>query len=101
MAHRITTALMFPGQGSQVPGMRDSVAEHCPELLEIAFSSLGECPFEQIDKGTRYAQPAVYCAALAGWIAAGRPEFDYDDLMKRLSYARSGGVFSRDELNER
>jgi [acyl-carrier-protein] S-malonyltransferase len=77
MAHRITTALMFPGQGSQVPGMRDSVAEHCPELLEIAFSTLGECPFEQIDEGTRYAQPAVYCAALAGWIAAGRPEFDY------------------------
>ncbi len=57
--------------------MRDSVEKHCPELLELAFSSLGECPFEQIDEGTRYAQPAVYCAALAGWVGAGRPQFDY------------------------
>lgn len=68
---------MFPGQGSQVAGMRDAVAEHCPELLDNAFSSLGDCPFEHIDEGTRFAQPAVYCAAIAGWVGAGRPQFDY------------------------
>jgi [acyl-carrier-protein] S-malonyltransferase len=71
------TALMFPGQGSQVPGMRESVEQHCPDLLDLLYSSLGECPFERIDEGTRFAQPAVYCAALAGWIGAGRPDFDY------------------------
>ena len=44
---------------------------------------------------------ALFRQWLARYVGIGRPEFDYDDLMKRLSYARSGGVFSRDELNER
>ena len=26
---------------------------------------------------------------------------EYDEIMKRLSYAKSGGKFSRDEMNER
>ncbi|MGI9557964.1 MAG: ACP S-malonyltransferase [Solirubrobacterales bacterium] len=68
---------MFPGQGSQVPGMRDWVAEHCPELLERAYDTLGLCPFDQIDEGTRYAQPAMYCAAVAHWVGAGSPRYDY------------------------
>ena len=27
----------------------------------------GDDPFERADEGTRFAQPAIYCAALAGW----------------------------------
>src|SRR4051812_37796153 len=60
------TAILFPGQGSQTPGMRDAVAERAPELLE----RLGDEPFERVGESTRFAQPAIYCAGLVGWLAA-------------------------------
>src|SRR3954467_14837800 len=59
------TAILFPGQGSQMPGMRDLVAQHAPELLE----RLGDEPFERVGESTRFAQPAIFCASLAGWYA--------------------------------
>ena len=39
------TAVVFPGQGSQVPGMRDVVADHCPDLLAACIADVGEDPF--------------------------------------------------------
>ena len=39
-----------------------------------------------------------WLARFVGTESAGR---DYLELMKQLSYARAGGPFSRDELNER
>ena len=44
---------------------------------------------------------ALFRRWLTRYVAKGRPDLDYDELMKRLSYARSGRSFSRDELNER
>jgi [acyl-carrier-protein] S-malonyltransferase len=67
------TALLFPGQGSQTDDMRELVERACPELLEQATDDLGVDPFERVDQGTAYAQPALYCASLAGWMAGGRP----------------------------
>lgn len=61
------TAIVFPGQGSQVPGMRDAVARARPDLLEAVVALVGADPFERIDESTRYAQPAILCASLAGW----------------------------------
>src|SRR5947209_10811610 len=71
------TALLFPGQGSQTPQMRDTVARERPELLEAVAEAVGEDPFPRVDDGTRFAQPAIFCASLAGWRALGepRPEF--------------------------
>jgi [acyl-carrier-protein] S-malonyltransferase len=66
-------ALLFPGQGSQVPGMREIVAAHRPDLLELAVEQVGADPFELLDEGTRFAQPALYCASIALWDAAGSP----------------------------
>jgi malonyl CoA-acyl carrier protein transacylase len=57
------TALLFPGQGSQVPGMRDLVAAEAPELL----SRIGDEPFDRVAESTRFAQPAIFCASVAGW----------------------------------
>ncbi len=71
------TALLFPGQGSQTDDMRELVARACPELLEQAADRLGVDPFERVDQGTAYAQPALYCASLAGWTAAGRPDAEF------------------------
>ena len=67
------TALLFPGQGSQTSDMRDLVARHEPELLELAVAEVGADPFELADEGTAYAQPAILCASLAAWSAAGSP----------------------------
>jgi malonyl CoA-acyl carrier protein transacylase len=68
------TALLFPGQGSQTPEMREPVARLEPGLLELALAEVGEDPFERVEEGTRFAQPALYCASLARWAEAGRPD---------------------------
>src|SRR5919108_199699 len=67
MARDRQTALLFPGQGSQTDGMRETVERHRPDLLELAFEEVGSDLFERASDGTRWAQPAIYCAALAGW----------------------------------
>jgi [acyl-carrier-protein] S-malonyltransferase len=74
---RPPTALLFPGQGSQTEDMRQQVADACPRLLERVMEELGDDPFERVEEGTAFAQPALYCASLAGWTAAGRPDADF------------------------
>jgi malonyl CoA-acyl carrier protein transacylase len=59
--------LLFPGQGSQTDDMRDLVAERCPELLERATELVGEDPFARVEESTRFQQPAIFCASIAGW----------------------------------
>jgi acyl transferase domain-containing protein len=49
--------------------MRRTVEVSWPDLLELAADAVGADPFERIDEGTRYAQPAIFCAAMAGWRA--------------------------------
>ncbi len=66
MARELRTALLFPGQGSQTADMRQTVERHRPDLLELASSEVGPDLFERAADGTRWAQPAIYCAALAG-----------------------------------
>ena len=61
------TALLCPGQGSQTPEMRDVVAQTCPQLLERCIELVGEDPFERVEESTRYQQPAIFCASIAGW----------------------------------
>jgi [acyl-carrier-protein] S-malonyltransferase len=68
-----STALLFPGQGSQTPEMAAVAAEQCPRLSALAAELLGEDPLERVGDSTRFAQPAIYCASLAYWKAAGRP----------------------------
>ncbi len=65
----MATAILFPGQGSQQPDMRDHVADVRPDLLELTADAVGEDPFARADEDTRYAQPAILAASLAGWEA--------------------------------
>jgi [acyl-carrier-protein] S-malonyltransferase len=67
------SAILFPGQGSQVPDMRDAVARARPELLEAVCQRVGQDPFPRAEESTRFAQPAIFCASLAGWAELGRP----------------------------
>ncbi len=73
----LATAILFPGQGSQTPDMRDLVAETRPELLAMAVEVVGEDPFPRAAAGTNFAQPAIFCASLAGWHALGSPAGDF------------------------
>jgi malonyl CoA-acyl carrier protein transacylase len=61
------TAVLFPGQGSQTAAMRDVVADVRPDLLAAVIDLVGEDPFALVEQSTRYAQPAIFCASLAGW----------------------------------
>lgn len=47
--------------------MRDHVEAVRPDLLEQTIELVGEDPFARVDESTRYAQPAILCASLAGW----------------------------------
>jgi [acyl-carrier-protein] S-malonyltransferase len=71
------TAILFPGQGSQTDGMRDDVESTRPELLDMAIATVGEDPFPRAGDGTNFAQPAIFCASLAGWHRLGRPRGDF------------------------
>ncbi len=57
--------------------MREVVSEHRPDLLEQAIAEIGTDPFVHISDGTRFQQPALFCASIAGWERAGRPHADY------------------------
>lgn len=95
------TALVFPGQGSQRAEMRDQVAAHAPELLELAAREMGSDPFERVAEGTAFQQPALYCAAIAGWKAAGSPRADWfagHSLGELAAAAASGAISTEDGL---
>lgn len=47
--------------------MREAVAAARPDLLDAVLALVGDDPFERIDESTRFAQPAIFCASLAGW----------------------------------
>src|SRR5438876_1177414 len=67
-------ALLFPGQGVGHESDAKRVEVLCPDLLELARELVGDDPFARIRDGTRFAQPAVYCASLAGFELLGRPQ---------------------------
>jgi malonyl CoA-acyl carrier protein transacylase len=70
------TAILFPGQGSHAPGMKEATIAHLPDLYSQALEEVGTDPFARIAEGTGFAQPAIYCASLAFWVRAGSPRGD-------------------------
>ena len=92
------TAILFPGQGSQTPEMRELVARVRPDLLELAIATVGEDPFPRADDGTNFAQPAIFCASLAGWASIGSP---VAALMAGHSLGELGALVAADAIAER
>jgi malonyl CoA-acyl carrier protein transacylase len=94
-------AALFPGQGSHTPEMRDLVAQRAPELLERVTELVGEDPFARVQENTRYAQPAIFCASLAGWDALGlHPSAAAGHSLGELSALAAAGVLKRDDALE-
>jgi len=58
---------LFPGQGSQASALREEVARVVPRLLAECVELVGEDPFARVGESTRFAQPAIFCASIAGW----------------------------------
>lgn len=77
MEANASSAILFPGQGVGDASSRELVTKLRPDLLELAAELVGEDPFEHMSEGTAYAQPAVYCASIAGYEQLGRPTADY------------------------
>jgi [acyl-carrier-protein] S-malonyltransferase len=93
-----STAVLFPGQGSQTAEMRDLVAEVRPDLLDQVTEVVGTDPFPRTDEGTNFAQPAIFCASLAGWAVIGRPEAE---LMAGHSLGELAALVAAGALDER
>ncbi len=97
---RPATAVVFPGQGSQESDMRSEVERLRPELLELAEREVPEL-FDRVEEGMRFAQPAIYCASLAGY---GRLDDDEGDvyaghsLGEIAALAAAGAVSEEDGL---
>jgi [acyl-carrier-protein] S-malonyltransferase len=58
---------LFPGQGSQTSDLREQVARVAPRLLAECDARVGEDAFARVGESTRFAQPAIFCASIAGW----------------------------------
>jgi [acyl-carrier-protein] S-malonyltransferase len=92
------TAILFPGQGSQTPEMRELVERVRPDLLELVAEAVGEDPFPRADEGTNFAQPAIFCASLAGWASIGSP---VSEMMAGHSLGELGALVAAGALDER
>jgi [acyl-carrier-protein] S-malonyltransferase len=92
------TAILFPGQGSQSADMRDRVERLRPDLLELVHETMGLDPFERVEESTEFAQPAIFCASLAGWTDIGRP---LGDMMAGHSLGELTALAAAEALSER
>jgi [acyl-carrier-protein] S-malonyltransferase len=89
-------AVLFPGQGSQTPDMRDLVRRCCPDLYERCLDLVGEDPFLRVEESTRFQQPAILCASWAGWTALGdEPTAAAGHSLGELSALAAAGVLQR------
>lgn len=100
-----STAFLFPGQGSQTAEMRDEVAAARPDLLALACAVVGEDPFARVEDGTRFAQPAIYCASVVGFerlrdagATAGAAAFAGHSLGEVAALVAAGALSAQDGL---
>ncbi len=59
---------LFPGQGSQTGDLRERVESTAPGLCARCIDLVGEDPFARVGDSTRFAQPAIFCASIVGWM---------------------------------
>jgi [acyl-carrier-protein] S-malonyltransferase len=98
-----TIAVVFPGQGSQTPEMRDLVAQRAPDLLERCVDLVGEDPFARVEDSTRFQQPAIFCASIVGWQGLAddvRPSAAAGHSLGELAALAAAGVLSVDDALE-
>jgi malonyl CoA-acyl carrier protein transacylase len=82
--------------------MRDTVQERSPELLERCLELVGEDPFARVTESTRFAQPAIFCASLAGLSAydGPAPRAGAGHSLGELAALVGAGVFAPEDALE-
>jgi [acyl-carrier-protein] S-malonyltransferase len=81
--------------------MRSVVERLRPDLLELCQQELRLDPFEHVADGTHMAQPAIYCASLAGWSLLEGTNVDFmagHSLGEFAALAAAGAMSERDGL---
>jgi [acyl-carrier-protein] S-malonyltransferase len=64
----MTTAALFPGQGSLTADSEELARRVWPALADRACDLVGANVWELAQESTAYAQPAIYVTSLAGWV---------------------------------
>jgi [acyl-carrier-protein] S-malonyltransferase len=79
--------------------MRERVETHRPDLLEAVLEALGADPFEHLDEGTGYLQPAIFCAGLASLRGAPdlRPDFYAGHSLGELTALVAAGALAEED----
>lgn len=90
------TAILFPGQGSQTPDVREQIERTRPDLLAAVIEAVGEDPFPRVEDSTRFAQPAILCTALVAYSQAGIEP----DLLAGHSLGEIGALAAAGALSE-
>jgi [acyl-carrier-protein] S-malonyltransferase len=67
MASAMSTAVLFPGQGSHADGMEEPWRGS--HAFEAGLALLDYDPFGRLDEGTRFQQPALFLCSVAAWEA--------------------------------
>jgi [acyl-carrier-protein] S-malonyltransferase len=78
--------------------MRSVVERVRPDLLELCQEELRLDPFEHVSEGTHMAQPAIYCASLAGWSLV---KDERADLMAGHSLGEFAALVAAGAMSER
>jgi len=97
----MTVALLFPGQGVQDPAHEQLVREAAPDLLDIARAQVGAELFTRCGESTRFAQPAIVLASLAGRRRLGRDDaaaFAGHSLGELSALAAAGAITEADAV---
>ena len=70
-----------------------------PDLLDAVSEMVGEDPFARVGEGTRFDQPAIFCAGLAAYERLGRPvpAFFAGHSLGELTALVAAGVLSEDD----
>ncbi len=93
------TAVLFPGQGSHVDGMGDMVAAADPRLHARCLELVGDDAFVRAAEDTRFAQPAIFCASLAGGVheTVQGPAVYAGHSLGEITALAAAGVFAVDD----
>jgi malonyl CoA-acyl carrier protein transacylase len=94
----VSLAVLFPGQGSQTADMGELARRVRPDLVELATELLGADPFEHVEEGTRFLQPAIYCASMAGWELLGAaPDYGAGHSLGEVTALAAAGAIGAED----